>query len=130
LSLVFWTQEFFKQAEDLLNNDPKLVGTLAGIETSILLRCDNRDESYVVKLASGHVSTKSADPQEKTEFTLSATYDEWAKIARGEEKAQREIVRGKVKFTGSWPKMLLYINKLVRLENEMLAKIGLMVLQY
>lgn len=114
----------------MLNNDPKLAGTLAGIETSILLRCDNRDSSFVVRLASGRVSTKSADPQEKTEFTLSAPYDEWVKIANGEEKAQREIVRGKMKFTGSWPKMLLYINKVVRLENEMLGKIGLMAVQY
>jgi len=130
LSLVFWTEDFFKQAEDLLNSDPKLSGTLAGIETSILLKCDNRDASFVVKLASGRVLTKSADPQEKTEFTLSASYDEWVKIANGQEKAQREIVRGKMKFTGSWPKMLLYINKVVRLENEMLGKIGLMSVQY
>jgi len=130
LSLVFWTEDFFKQAENLLNNDPKLVGTLAGIETSILLRCDDRGPSFVVKLASGRISAKPADPQEKTEFTLSASYDEWVKIANGEEKVQREIVRGRVKFTGSWPKMLLYINKVVRLENEMLGKIGLMAVQY
>ncbi len=128
--LAFWTEGFFKQAEDLLNNDPKLTGTLAGIETSILLRCDNREASFVVRLASGRVSTKPADPQEKTEFTLSATYDEWVKIAHGEEKPQREIVRGRMKFTGSWPKMLLYINKVVRLETEMLGKIGLMAVQY
>lgn len=130
MSPVFWTEDFFKQAENLLNDDPKLAGTLAGIETSILLRCENRDASFVVKLASGRVLTKTADPQEKAEFTLSASYDEWVKIANGQEKAQREIVRGKMKFTGSWPKMLLYINKVVRLENEMLGKIGLMAVQY
>lgn len=114
----------------MLNGDPKLAGTLAGIETSILLRCENREPSFVVRLASGRVSAKSADPQDKTEFALSASYDEWVKIANGEEKVQREIVRGKMKFTGSWPKMLLYINKVVRLENEMLGKIGLMAVQY
>jgi putative sterol carrier protein len=130
LSPVFWTEDFFKQAENLLNDDAKLAGTLAGIETSILLRCENRDTSFVVKLASGRVLTKTADPQEKAEFTLSASYEEWVKIANGQEKAQREIVRGKMKFTGSWPKMLLYINKVVRLENEMLGKIGLMAVQY
>ncbi len=130
LSIAFWTEEFFRQAEDLLNNDSKLTGTLAGIETSILLRCDNCDASFVVTLASGRVSTKKAGPQDKTEFTLSAGYDEWVKIAGGGEKIQREIVRGKVKFTGSWPKMLLYINKVVRLENEMLGKIGSMAIQY
>ena len=130
LSLVFWTEPFFKHAEDLLNNDPSLAGTLAGIETSILLRCDKRDESFMIKLASGRVATKLAGPQDKTEFTLSASYDECVKIAMGEEKVQREIVRGKVKFTGSWPKMLLYINKVVRLENEMLGKIRLMAIRY
>ena len=52
------------------------------------------------------------------------------KIASGVEKVQREIVKGKVKFTGSWPKMLLYISKVVRLENEMLGKIGQMAIRY
>jgi len=130
LSLVFWTEEFFKRAEDLLNDDPKLAGTLSGIETSILLRCENRAPSFVVRLASGRVSARPADPQEKTEFALSASYDAWVKVANGEEKVQREIVRGKMKFAGSWPKMLLYINKVVRLEKEMLEKIRLLVVQY
>ncbi len=128
--LAFWTEEFFKQAGDQLNNDPVLAGTLAGLETSILLKCEDRHESFVVKVASGRVSTSHAGPADKAEFALSASYDEWVKIAQGEEKVQREIVRGKVKFSGSWPRMLLYINKVVRLENEILGKIGLMPIRY
>jgi len=127
--VAFWTAEFFKNAEDQLNGDPNLAVALSGIETSLLLRCDSR-EDFLVRLASGHVSTKRADAGDKAEFTLSASYDEWVKIASGVEKVQREIVKGKVKFTGSWPKMLLYISKVVRLENEMLGKIGQMAIRY
>jgi len=130
MPLGFWTEEFFKQAEESLNEDKGLSGTLAGIDTSILLKCDDRTETFLVKLSTGRISAGQPTSVGKPEFTLSAPYDEWVKIAKGEEKVQREIVRGKVRFSGSWPKMLLYINKVVRLENEMLKKIAGMTVQY
>jgi len=130
MPLGFWTDAFFKQAEESLNEDKGLSATLAGMDTSILLKCADRTETFLVKLAAGRISTGQGASAGKPEFTLSASYDEWVKIARGEEKVQREIVRGKVRFTGSWPKMLLYINKVVRLENEMLKKIAGMAVQY
>lgn len=130
MPLAFWTDSFFKEAESALDADSETAKTLSGIETSILLRCEDRAESFLVEVAAGRVRVKRLGSNDKPEFTLSAPYDEWAKIAKGEEKVQREIVKGKVKFLGSWPKMLLYINKVVRLETEMLKKIGQLSVEY
>jgi putative sterol carrier protein len=130
MPLTFWTGDFFKQAVESLNGDAGLARTLGEIQTSILLKCLDRGDSFLVQVASGSVSVRLATPGDRPEFTLSAPYDEWVKIAKGEEKVQREIVRGRVKFTGSWSKMLLYINKAVRLENEMLRKMNQMSVTY
>ncbi len=84
----------------------------------------------MVRLSGSRVSTKPAGSEDRTEFSLSASYEEWVKIASGTEKIQREITRGRVKFTGSWPRMLMYLGKVIRLENELLRKIGLMSVRY
>jgi putative sterol carrier protein len=126
----FWSEEFFKEAGELLNREQDLTKVLTGMNTTILAECVDRNQAFLITVEDGKISSAEGHPEDKVEFRFAAPYDKWAKIARGEEKVQSEVVKGKIKFRGSMPKMLLYLGKVVRMEKKILKIIGEMELEY
>ncbi len=64
------------------------------------------------------------------EFVFSAPYDEWVKIIRDSLNIRGEVLRGKVKFRGSMPKMLLYLGRVSRIENELTQRMRSMAPEF
>lgn len=126
----FWSKEFFKEADELLNKDQELAKVFAGINTTILAECSDRESAFLIKVVDGKMSSAEARPGDNAEFRFIAPYEKWVKIAKGEENVQREVVTGRVKFRGSMPKMLLYLSKVVRMEKKILGLIQGMGLEY
>jgi len=100
------------------------------MNTTILAACSDRSEAFLIQVTDGNISSKEAPPQEKAEFKFTAPYEKWMMVAKGELKLQSEVVKGGIKFSGSMPKMLLYLGKVVRMEKRILNIIKGMNLEY
>ena len=126
----FWTEEFFEKTIKSLNADEELSNVFKGMNTTIVAECVDRDESFFLLVKDGIISSAELGTNEKGEFRFSAPYDLWVKIANGEEKVQSQVVKGKIKFRGSMPKMMLYLGKVVRMEKKILKIIREMELEF
>lgn len=128
--ILFWSEDFFKKAGELLNRDQELTKIFAGINTTILAECSDRSSAFLIIVTDGKISSKEASAEDKAEFRFTAPYEKWVRIARGEDKVQSEVVKGNIRFRGSMPKMLLYLSKVVRMERKILRLITEMNPQY
>jgi hypothetical protein len=128
--ITFWSPDFFDKANELLNSDEELCKVFKGMNTTILAECVDRDQAFLIKVVDGQLSSREASSDDKVEFRFSAPYEKWVKIAKGEEKVQSEVVKGKIRFRGSMPKMLLYLGKVVRMEKRILKIIHEMDLKF
>jgi len=126
----FWSKEFFEQAGERLNRDDELTKVFAGMNTTILAVSSDKDEAFLIQVENGNISSREARPEDKAEFKFTSLYEKWEKIAKGELRVQSEVVKGGIKFTGSMPKMLLYLGKVVRMEKKILNIIKSMNLEY
>lgn len=118
----FWTEEFFTRAAELVNADERFSAVAKGISTSITIECSDGNSAFAIRVAEGQVSVSPAFPNVASEFSFSAPYDEWVGIVRDGLKMQGEVVKGRVKFKGSMPKMLLYLGRVSKLEGDMIAR--------
>lgn len=114
----FWTTGFFTQLQDRLNAEESLSRLMKGLNTSLILDCAG--DGFLILVEEGRLSVKQASGSEKAEFRLSAPYEVWECISKGKTKVQGEIVSGRVRFRGSMPRMLLYLNKMVGLESSII----------
>jgi hypothetical protein len=128
--MYFWSPEFFQRAGQILNSDKDLAAALGSLNTSILAECSDRPTSFLIEVANGRIISREAKPGEKAEFKFSAPYQEWVRILKDEPKIQSEVVKGKIKFTGSMPKLLLCLSKIVKMEGKIIRMVKGMDLQY
>jgi|TARA_B100000315_G_scaffold33560_1_gene28249 putative sterol carrier protein len=126
----FWSEDFFEKTDKLLNDDKELLKVFTGMNTTIIAECSDKEEVFYIIVEDGRINSSKASVGDKGEFRFSAPYDLWVKVAKGEEKVQSQVVRGKIKFTGSMPKMLLYLGKVVRMEKKILKIIKDMDLEF
>ncbi len=126
----FFSMDFFNKLVNDLNNDQSLAKITKGLNTNLLLSCNELPSSYLVTVKEGRLSVKETSKNEAAEFSFTAPYQEWEKIARGQAKIQGEVITGKIKFRGSMPKMLLYLNKVMGLESKIMKAITSMPLAF
>ena len=126
----FWSREFFERAGEILNSDQDLAKALRAVNTTILAECTDRPASFIIAVNEGKITSREAKTGEKAEFRFSAPYHEWMRVLKEESKIQAEVVKGKIKFSGSMPKMLLYLSKIVKMEGKILRTVKGMDLQY
>lgn len=119
--MKFWSKEFFETVVSRLNQDFKFQSLLSGTTTTIIANCPERPPPILINVQNASVDVREASPGGKAEFTFTASYEEWVKIVRDGLKIQGEVVKGRVRFSGSLPKMLLYLAKVARMEDELLA---------
>jgi len=117
----FWSKEFFEEASELVNKDQELEKVFSGINTTIIAECSDRNSAFLITVKNGKISSSEARSDDKAEFRFTAPYDKWVKIAQGKDKVQSEVVKGGIKFRGSMPKMLLYLSRIVRMQNKILS---------
>ncbi|MCS4538739.1 MAG: SCP2 sterol-binding domain-containing protein [Thaumarchaeota archaeon] len=115
---------------DQLNADESLAKVTKGMNTNLLLSCAEISAFYIIDIKEGRLSVKQASSNQVAEFAFSASYNEWEKIAKGQAKIPSEVISGRIKFKGSMPKMLLYLNKVLGLESKIMKAINSMNLDF
>lgn len=125
-SIRFFSFEFFKNMVDQLNADESLAKLTKGMNTSLLLSCNELSLFYLIEIKEGRLAVKQASSDQVAEFAFSAPYSEWEKIARNQAKIPSEVISGRIRFKGSMPKMLLYLNKVLGLEGKIMKAISSM----
>ena len=129
-SVRFFSLEFFNNMVDQLNADDSLAKVTKGMNTSLLLSCAELSAYYLIDVKEGRFSVRQAPANQPAEFAFSAPYGEWERIAKGQAKIPGEVVSGRIKFKGSMPKMLLFLNKVLGLESKIMKAINSMHLDF
>ena len=129
-SIRFFSLEFFGNMVDQLNTDDSLAKLTKGMNTNLLLSCAEISAFYIIGIKEGRLSVKQVSSNQVAEFAFSAPYTEWEKIAKGQAKIPGEVISGRIKFKGSMPKMLLYLNKVLGLESKIMKAINSMNLDF
>jgi len=126
----FFTKEFFTDFAKVLSRDPDMAKVTEGLSTSILFICEDDGSAFKATVMNRKIDVSEAGSGGEAEFKFSAPYSEWVKVAKGEARFQGEVVAGRIRFKGSMPKMLLYLNKVIRLERKLLDLVKEMNLEY
>lgn len=118
----FWSRDFFEAAAASLNSDPRVAASITGIATTIVADCSDRGEAFIISVDGGRVAVRPRLPSEASEFSFSAPYEEWVRIVRDSLDIRGEVLKSRVKFRGSMPKMLLYLGRVSKMEKEIIEK--------
>ncbi len=128
--LKFWSPEFFELASRSLNSNPVFSPIFKGIRTTILAESTDSGGSYLIRIADGVISVRPAVQGERADFRFSAPYSEWVAVVRDGVELRGDVVKGKVKFRGSMPMMLLMLGKVSRAEKEIVSQMRSMRPEY
>lgn len=128
--LKFWSAEFFQSAADSLNGSPVFSPIFKGMRTTIVAESTDRGGSFMIQIKDGLISVRPAAQGEASDFHFSAPYAEWVAVVRDDAQLRGEVVKGKVKFRGSMPMMLLMLGKVSKAEKEIVAQMRSMSPEY
>jgi putative sterol carrier protein len=113
----YFTEEYFKEIERRLVEDPTWQQNTKGIKTTILLTATDHGESFLIKVEEGKTSVNKVDAGTQSEFTFEGNYDSWTKVAKGEVDLQSAVLKGMLKFKGSITKILFYKDRFIRIAD-------------
>ncbi len=122
--VAFFTRQFFGEIVRHLNRDNIFTNTIKDFNSSMVLTCVDRGVSCKITARNGFIEVEDCQGNASAEFHFAATYSVWVSIAKGGVGIQGEVVRGRVKFRGSMPKMLLYLGKLAGMERLMIKLVN------
>jgi len=126
----FWSEEFFRSVSGSLNESPVLSPIFKGMRTSIVVESTDSGASFMIQIKDDLISVRSASQGERVDFRFSAPYSEWVAIVRDGVELRGEVVKGKVKFRGSMPMMLLMLGKVSKAEKEIVGQMRSMNPEY
>lgn len=113
----YFTEEYFKEVERRLLEDPTWQQNTKRIKTTILLTATDQSESFLIKVEEGVTSVNKVDPATQSEFTFEGEYENWTKVAKGEVDLQSAVLKGMLKFKGSITKILFYKERFIRIAD-------------
>ncbi len=113
----YFTEEYFKEVEKRLLEDPTWQQSTKGIKTTILLTATDQSESFLINVEQGKTSVNKVDPGTQSEFTFEGNYESWTKVAKGEVDLQSAVLKGTLKFKGSITKILFYKDRFLRIAD-------------
>ncbi len=113
----YFTEEYFKEVERKLLDDPTWQQNTKGIKTTILLTATDQSQSFLIKVEEGMTSVNKVDPETQSEFTFEGNYENWTKVAKGEVDLQSAVLKGMLKFKGSITKILFYKDRFIRIAD-------------
>lgn len=115
----YFTTDYYNALADALNGNEEFQEKAKGLQTSLVQVAKDRGKAVKFTIDDGSVTAEEVDPEAEGEFRLIASYDDWAKVVKGEEKVDKLVMMGKMKVEGSMAKLLQHRNTL-----EFLTKVG------
>lgn len=115
----YFTDEYYQTIAKRLNDDDEFQEKASNLSTSLVQVAKDKDKAVKFTIDDGQVTAQEVGPDEEAEFRLIASYDDWTKVVKGEEKVDKLVMMGKMKVEGSMAKLLQYRDQL-----EYLTKVG------
>ena len=118
-----WTEEVFSRTREQLT--PEKMKRITSSMLTVYTNCpDGKARAVYYRIDKGVVTEVSLKEGEmpKAEFTITADYEHFARISRGELKARSALMSGKMKLKGPLVKALR-LSPLVDRLNEVIARI-------
>jgi putative sterol carrier protein len=113
--LKYFSDEFFREVEKILSDDPKWQADTKNVKTSILFSVTDQSSSNLLMVQDGKTSFTKPEPNAQAEFSFEGPYEVWARIGRGEIDLQAAVLKGHLKFRGSITKILYYKDRFIRI---------------
>ena len=113
----YMSNEFFQELVAALSTDTKWAESIKGLKTSILWTVTDTGTSNLLSVDQGTTSAQASPQGATPEFTFEGTYDAWCKVGKGEVDIQSAVMRGQLKFKGSITKVMMYRDKLMRVDE-------------
>ncbi|MCU1353422.1 MAG: hypothetical protein JWM05_2631 [Acidimicrobiales bacterium] len=101
----YLTQDWLDLQKDLAADFPERPGASAHMQYVVTGTPDG-DVKYYAVIDNGRMVENSLGEDPAAEFTLSITYDDSVKMAKGELDANAAFMQGKVKVTGNMGKLM------------------------
>lgn len=111
----FFTEEFFAEMADRLNEDEEWMRKSGDLTTKVIATCTDRDFSILIDIAEGKVSTEVVAADAPADFKFEGEYEAWTKTGKGETDLQTLALTGKIRFKGSMSKIMAMMGQLNRL---------------
>ena len=101
----YLSQEWLDLQRELGADFPERPGASAHMQY-VITGAPEGDVKYYAVIDNGHMIENTLGEDPAAEFTLSITYDDSVKIAKGELDANAAFMQGKVKVTGNMGKLM------------------------
>lgn len=111
----FFTEEFFAEMADRLNEDEEWLKKSGNLTTKVIATCTDRDLSILIDIADGKVATSKVAADDPADFKFEGDYAAWTKAGKGEADLQALALTGKIRFKGSMSKIMAMMGQLNRL---------------
>jgi putative sterol carrier protein len=120
----YLTQEWLDLQRELATDFPERPGASAHMQY-VITGAPDGDVKYYAVIDDGHMVENQMGEDAEAEFTLSITYDDSVKIAKGELDANAAFMQGKVKVTGNMGKLMTLMPLTQSAEyKDIQAKVG------
>jgi len=110
--LRFFTPDYFQAVEESLSQSVDWIDESKDLDTTVLFTASDLPRSFLLTVKNRESKIREVGPQTQADFSFEGMYELWVKIARGELRVEPAILTGKLKFKGSWFRLLQLRNKL------------------
>jgi putative sterol carrier protein len=101
----YLSQEWLDEGKDLAQDFPERPGATARMQYVITGGPDG-DVKYFQVIDNGKMQESTLGEDANAEFTLTLTYDDSVKVAKGELDANAAFMQGRMKVTGNMGKLM------------------------
>lgn len=117
MAVQFFTEEYFEQLAQKLNDDEKFQSKAADLELKLLNVAKDKDKAFLLDIDNGKVTASAASEDTDATFKFIGDYDNWVKNHEGKSSLEKSIMTGKIKLKGSIPKIMRLRDKLSRVDD-------------
>ena len=101
----YLSQEWMERAKELAQEFPEKPGASARMQT-VVTGGPEGDVKYYTVIENGKTLEQTLGEDPEAEFTMTSTYDDSVKIAKGELDANAAFMQGRMKVTGNMGKLM------------------------
>ena len=112
----FFSETFFQQVANRLDNDAEWSKNAARITAKIMLTATDAGRSILLDIQAGKMTARAGTTDEPADFKFEAPMEQWTRLGKGEKDLQTLVLQGRIKFRGPLAKLVPLQPALFRIE--------------
>ena len=112
----FFSETFFQQVANRLDNDAEWGKNAARVTAKIVLTATDAGLSILLDVQGGKMTARAATADEPADFKFEAPMEQWTRLGKGEKDLQTLVLQGRIKFRGPLAKLVPLQPALFRIE--------------